>query len=278
MTSSTATWHGKLKLTYAKQGDTTRVIDAYSQSPLKLQRSFHPDGKTCQSVVLHTAGGIVGGDRLSQDIHLHPHAEATLTTVSASKIYRSTGAQSQQTLNLHLDDNAYLEYLPREAIIFDGAKFRQDLRVELGDNAVWLGWDLLRFGRTARGERFMSGSWRSHTEVWRGGVPLWIDRQRLIGGSPLLDAPNGLNGQPVVATLAWIGQPVSEEIANKARRLWEMRDIQGEVGLSRLESGLVCRYRGRSTRAAAALFQDLWGVLRAEYRDRPLDIPRVWQV
>ena len=272
----TTPWQGKLKLSYAKQGDITRVVDSYSQSPLKLQRSFYPDGRTCQSLILHTAGGIVGGDRLSQEITLHPHAEASLTTVSASKLYRSNGPESQQTLTISLDHDAYLEYIPRESIVFDGAKFQQQVRVNLGENAVWLGWELLRFGRTARGERFNSGYWRSQTEVWQNGIPLWIDRQQLEGGSPLLDASNGLNGQPVVGTLAWIGQAVSPEIVDKARHLWQQREIEGEIALSCRQSGVICRYRGRSTQNATAAFLDLWQLLRQSQGDRPVTIPRIW--
>ena len=39
--------------------------------------------------------------------------------------------------------------------------------------------EITRFGRSARGEKFCFGNWRSHTEVWQQGQPLWIDRQWL---------------------------------------------------------------------------------------------------
>nr|WP_017662259.1 urease accessory protein UreD [Baaleninema simplex] len=272
-------WYGKIKLTYAKRDRTTRVKDAYSQAPYKVQRSFHPEGDTiCHSVILHTAGGLVGGDILSQDVRLHPHAEANLTTVAASKVYRSNGLPATQTANFQLEDNAYLEYFPRETILFDGAVFRQETRVELGENAVWLGWEILRFGRTARGERFESGSWRSQTEIWRNGTPLWIDRSCLEGGSTLLDSPNGLNGSPVVATFAIIGKPVSEEILKKGRSLWQTRDTQGDVGLTRLESGLVCRYCGRSTQAVLDGFLELWQLFRGIDRQTSAVKSRFWQI
>ena len=47
--------------------------------------------------------------------------------------------------------NACLEWLPQETILFNGAIYRQDLRVELATGASWLGWEITRFGRSARG-------------------------------------------------------------------------------------------------------------------------------
>ncbi|MEB3281173.1 MAG: hypothetical protein VKK42_19830 [Lyngbya sp.] len=52
-------WQGILRLKYAKDNNSTKLIEAYSQAPLKIQRSFYPEGKDiCHNVILHTAGGI----------------------------------------------------------------------------------------------------------------------------------------------------------------------------------------------------------------------------
>lgn len=244
-----------------------------------MRQPFYPEGPSvCHSVILHTAGGVVGGDRLDLNFHLLPNAQALITTVSAGKVYRSNGLQAKQSIQIQVDANACLELLPQETIVFNGAIYRQDLRVELAQGASWLGWEITRFGRSARGERFLIGDWRSHTEVWRQGIPLWIDRQWLPGGEEIINSPHGLAEQPVVASLAWIGQPVSPSIVEKARLLWAVAPRQGSSGVTRLEAGLLCRYRGFSTVEVKSWFIDVWQLLRQSFLARNRCIPRVWQI
>jgi urease accessory protein len=179
---------------------------------------------------------------------------------------------------MRVESGACLEWLPQETIVFAAAQYRQSLRVDLAPDALWLGWDCVRFGRSARGERFMAGNWRSHTEVWRQGEPLWIDRQYLTGDPNLLDSPHGLAGQPLVATLAWIGRSVEPEIVEKIRALQARGNYAGELGVSRGISGLICRYRGSSSLEVRRWFCEIWQLLRLSYLERPICLPRVWQV
>ena len=269
-------WHGKLNLVYADRQGATQLIYNHQQAPLKVQRPFYPEGeKVCHSVILHTAGGMVGGDRLSSNIHLQPQAQALITTAAASKIYRSNGLQARQTIQMQVEAGACLEWLPQETILFNGAIYRQDLRVELATGASWLGWEITRFGRSARGEKFLRGEWRSHTEIWQQGVPLWIDRQCLPGSEDIFHSPHGLAGKPIVGSLVWVGGAVSAEIVEKTRNLW---DGEGEAGVSRLQHGLLCRYRGSSTSEVRNWFIDVWLLLRVSFLNRGNCIPRVWQV
>ena len=272
-------WHGSLNLVFAHRHSKTELIHNQAQAPLKVQRPFYPEGPgVCHSVVLHTAGGVVGGDRLSLDFHLEPNAIALITTSAAGKIYRSNGLQARQSVQMQVAEGACLEWLPQETIVFNGAIYRQDLRVELAPKASWLGWEITRLGRSARGERFMQGEWRSHTEIWQQGRPLWIDRQWLPGNEEILNSPHGLAGQPVVASLSWIGADVSPEIVQKARSLWEAVERQGEAGVTRLTTGLLCRYRGSSTSEARNWFIQVWQLLRLSFLGRPICPPRVWQI
>ncbi|MBE8966411.1 urease accessory protein UreD [Nostocales cyanobacterium LEGE 12452] len=268
-------WHGKLNLVYADRQGKTQLIYNHQQAPLKVQRPFYPEGEICHSVILHTAGGVVGGDRLSSNIHLQPQAQALITTAAASKIYRSNGLQARQNIEMQVDAGACLEWLPQETILFNDAIYRQDLRVELATGASWLGWEITRFGRSARGEKFLQGEWRSHTEIWQEGIPLWIDRQWLRGSEETFHSPHSLGGKPIVGSLVWVGGAVSGEIVEKTRNLW---DGKGEAGVSRLQHGLLCRYRGASTSEARNWFIDVWQMLRVSFLNRGNCIPRVWQV
>jgi urease accessory protein len=269
-----SSWQGTLDLTYVRCEGKTSIAQSRVQAPLKVQRSFYPEGEEiCHTVILHTAGGIVGGDRLMQNICLEPYTQVLTTTAAASKIYRSNGLQAQQTVRIEIAEGACLEWLPQETIVFDGAIYRQDLHIELAPKASWLGWEIVRFGRTARGEKFVKGQWRSNLEVWREGVPLWIDRQYFPASETLFESPHGLGGYPVVGTLAWVGEPVSKEMVEKARSLWQG---SGEMGITRLSEGLLCRYRGRSTQDVRNWFTTVWHGLRSSVWGRSACVPRVW--
>ncbi|NHC38100.1 urease accessory protein UreD [Scytonema millei VB511283] len=228
-----SSWHGNLDIVYALRNGKTQPIRDRVQAPLKVQRPFYPEGEICHTAILHTAGGIVGGDRLSINLQLQPRSQALVTTTAATKIYRSNGLPARQTVEMQIDAGACLEWLPQETIVFNEANYRQDLRVELAPGASWLGWEITRFGRSARGERFLQGEWRSHTEVWQQGQPLWIDRQWLPGEEAVLNSPHDLARHSIVASLTWIGCEVSPELVVQARELWG----QGS-GVGSRESGV----------------------------------------
>ncbi len=282
-------WHGKLNLVYAHRQGTTALIHNSHQAPLKVQRPFYPEGQeVCHSVILHTAGGVVGGDRLRCNFHLQPNAQALITTATASKIYRSNGTQARQSIEIQVDADACLEWLPQETIVFNGAIYRQDLRVELATGASWIGWEITRFGRSARGEKFLQGEWRSHTEIWQQGVPLWIDRQWLPASDEVFHSPHGLFGKPIVGSLVFVGQEVSPDLVEKARNLWKFptrTDVPPEslfptppdsAGVTLLGNGLLCRYRGSATSEVRNWFISVWQLLRLSFLSRGNCLPRVW--
>lgn len=277
-----AGWQGNLQLEFAHREGATQLSRAFAQAPLKVQRPFYPEGsEVCHSVILHTAGGIVGSDRLSLDVSLHPQAHALITTASAAKVYRSKGAEAKQATHLKVAAGACLEWLPQETIVFDGANYRQNLQVELAEDSLWLGWEMTRLGRSARGEKFASGEWRSHTEVWQDGRLLWVDPQWLQGGSEMLTSLHGLNSYPVVASFALVGRSLPNEVIEKARQLWIERsgregDRPSEAGVTRLLSGMLCRYRGCSSLEARRWFIQVWHLMRLSCLNRPSCNPRVW--
>lgn len=286
-------WQGSLQLEFAHDHRGTHLHRSEVQAPLKVQRPFYPEGsEVCHLVTLHTAGGVVGGDRLSLDITLHPQAHALITTAAAGKIYRSKGQTAQQTIQIQLAEGACLEWLPQETIVFDSAEYQQNVRIDLAENALWMGWELTRLGRTARGEQFLSGNWRSHTQVWQGNCPLWIDPQWVQGGSAMLTSLHGLAECPVVGSFAVVGRSLSPELVAKARALWQSHTplqnqnsefkIQNppltpsQTGVTRLMAGMLCRYRGHSTLEARRWFTQVWHLVRLELLNRPGCNPRVW--
>lgn len=271
-----SSWSGTLSLSFdCVQGDT--VLRRQEASlPLAFQKPLYPEGpRHCHGVILHPPGGVANDDKLHVMVDLRDNAQVLLTSPGATKIYRSATHASQR-VELCLAEGAYLEWLPQEVIVFNGASWCQHSRIDLASNAHWLGWDIVRFGRTAAGERFSEGHWQSVTEVWRDDKPLWIDRQQLQGGCALLDSQLGLRGEAVIGTLVWIGLAVTRELLEDFRQWWQSQSYQGEMGISRLPEGLVARYRGSSTAEARSCFIAIWQRLRQHAWQRPVCLPRVW--
>lgn len=293
-------WQGRLQLEFTRQQACTSLSHSQMQAPLKVQRPFYPEGENvCHVVMLNTGGGVVGGDHLSTAIHLQPQAQALLTTATAGKIYRSNHKPVHQTTHIRVEAGACLEWLPQETIVFDGADYQQTLRVDLAETALWLGWDITRLGRTARGETFLSGSWRSHSQIWQGDRLLWVDPQWIEGGSAMLTSQHGLAGCPVVGSFAIVGRSLSPDWVAQARSLWPASQMAtppapalslesdalaprgtsgspAQTGVTQLINGLLCRYRGSSTAEARRWFTHVWHLLRPELLQRSGCNPRVW--
>jgi len=275
--SSPSVWTGELQLSLARRQGKTQIVHRYTRSPFKLQRPFYPEGpEICHNVMLHTAGGLVGGDRLQVGLTLEQEAQGLVTSAAASKVYRSAGPAAQQRIAISIGPNACLEWLPQETILFNGAHYRQHVQVSLAENALLIGWDIVRLGRSARQETFQRGTWRSLTEVTREGCPLWVDPQSLTGGDALLTSPTGMANCPVVATFFAVGRDVPRSLVEACRQ-WPATGVSdASFGVTRLMSGLLCRYRGRSTTQAKQWFEHVWHLTRHHYHGRAICRPRVW--
>ena len=269
-------WTGRADLVFERHQNQTRRVKTHTQAPLRVLRSHYPEGPSrCYTTLVHTAGGMVGGDQLHQRVQLRPHSQAFVTTPAASKVYRSTGETSIQSTHIQVGAQACLEWFPQETIVFEGANYHHTFRVELDSDAWILLWDITRFGRSAMGEEFGRGRWRADLEVWQAGLPLWIDRQAFSGDSNTL--PHSLFGFPVVGTLALVGRDLEDSAFEALRHQLAAAQIPIQhVGLTRNLKGFVCRYRGPSSQAARRCFCSLWQQLRQVWFGEVPPVPRIW--
>ncbi|MGB7563907.1 MAG: urease accessory protein UreD [Prochlorococcaceae cyanobacterium] len=278
-----APWRAEARLRFERSPETDGPTrhQGGTTAPLKIQRAFASADGRCELPLLHTAGGLVGGDQLHIEAELGPGSRALLTSVAAQKVYGSVGRSRlapegcwvRQGLAFELAENADLEWLPQELVLFEGALFEQICRVELAAGASWLGAEVVRLGRSADGENLGAGRWRSQLEIRRQGRWELVDRLEL--GGETLSSPHGLGGQPVFASLVWAApEPVGEALLEACRG--ERRGLEGEMACGRLERGLVARYRGSSTQAARYWFTRIWTLIRAERGLTVPALPRVW--
>ena len=140
---------------------------------------------------------------------------------------------------------------------------------------MFFGVDTLCFGRRASGETFASGTVRLACDIHCDGQPVWRERGRIDGGSPLLDSPVGLDGFTVCSTVLVAGSDIEAE-ALAACRAVSPREPSTRVGITALPKVLVARYLGHSSESARVWFIDLWRILRPAVTGREVAIPRIW--
>ena len=282
-------WLASLALGFENpHGLRTTLTRREHLGPLRVQKALYPEGAgVCHAIVIHPPGGIAGGDQLTVDIELATNAHALITTPGASKWYKTRASPSltvappasvpaSQRIALRLGQGAVLEWLPQETIVFNRANARTEAIVELADDALYLGWEVLCFGRTAAGETFSAGRFHQRTTIRRRGSIIWNERGTLDGGGTLMDSPIGLGGHPVCATFLAAGRDVPQSLLDAARNAIAPLPQAERVALTRLPNLIVARYLGPSGEQAREAFVALWRVLRPALARRDAVLPRLW--
>ncbi len=196
---------GQLTLTLHDRDGMTALETLYQQGCLKAR--FPRPAGWHETVLLNTAGGVAGGDRLALQIGAKRGASATITTQAAERFYRALpGSTAQVTTTLTVAADAAMEWLPQETILFDGCALDRMLTIDLAAGATFVGIEQLVFGRSAMGETVRHASVRDRIIVRQDGRLLLHDATRLVGPvQALLDRPAVAAGGRAVATLLMAG-------------------------------------------------------------------------
>ena len=78
-----APWHGRCQLHFARDVSGRSRHQGGCAAPFKLMRADIGDDGRCELPLLHTAGGLVGGDQLSIDLKLERDSRGLITSVAA---------------------------------------------------------------------------------------------------------------------------------------------------------------------------------------------------
>jgi urease accessory protein len=270
--------HGRAEIGFALRDGVTRLKHLYQHEPLRVLFPHAPPGDVPVAALITTSGGLVGGDRIELAATVEAGARARVGPQAAEKIYRSLGPPVTIEIALAAGPGAWLEYLPLETILFDGACLERICRIELAGDARVLAGEILVFGRLARGEVMVTGAVRDAIEIRRDGRLLWADAFDPRGGLARLDHPAGLGGGRALATLVYCG-------ADAAALVEAVRDLQaahpvpdGQAGATAIGSVLVARWVGRDVLAMRRAYATVWQQLRARAAGLPPALPRFWHV
>lgn len=163
----------------AVEGPRDTAVDTLFQegaARIRLPQRF--DG-TLEAVLVNTAGGLTGGDRLRWEAIAGPGTNLTVTTPANEKGYRVSEGHAEVTTRLAVGERAKLAWLPQETILYDGCHLVRRLDVELARDAELLVAEAVVVGRKAHGETVTAGHFADRWSVRVDGRLVHAEALRL---------------------------------------------------------------------------------------------------
>jgi urease accessory protein len=268
---------GKAEVVFAVKSGGTRLIHLYQHEPLRVLFPSSPKEDVLGAVLVNTSGGLVGGDSLDLSVALSPGAQALVTTQAAEKLYRSIGADCLVTAVIQAGENAWLEWLPQETIIFDGARLRRRTTLNVAAGAHVLAGEVLVFGRIARGEALSHGLIHDEWRISMGGRLLWADSLHLAGDlATKLAAPPGFRGSKAMATFVYVAQDAPRWL-EAARELIDPA-CGGWAGVTCIRGLLLVRWLSTDAAMVRRSYGVFWKRFRSMVGNLPPRLPTIWNI
>jgi urease accessory protein len=257
------------------------------EMPQRVVRAF--DGGDGMAVThLHNlSGGILGGDQLELAVSVGAHAQAQLTTTGATRVYRHRpGPDASQRTTLRVGRDGLLEYLPDPLIPFAGARYQQQISIELAEDAGLFYWELIAPGREASGELFAYERLGIALELCAGGAPVALEHMELEPALRPLTSPLRWGAYRYLATLYICRVGVAAQVwSSLENELAALAQVQSTVdalspkttvwGVSTLAAhGLVVRGLGVSGRQLQAGLTSFWVAAKQALYGRAAHPPR----
>lgn len=244
----------------------------YQRTPCRVLFPDPEPGDIAIAALLTTSGGLACGDRLSLAFGVEAGARGCATTAAAEKVYRSLGADASVAIALAVAEGGWLEWLPQETILFNGARLVRRIEADIAPGARLLAAEMLVFGRAARGERFRRGKLHESWRVRIGGRLVWADALRLEGDvAAALAAPAGMGGAAALATAVYAGPDAAERLPEARER------AEADDGAATLVNGvLLARFAGREAESVRQALMRYLRDLRRSAGGLPPVLPRLW--
>lgn len=248
-------------------GSRTRLDRLYQQGSAKVRFPKVHHGPL-EAVVINTAGGLTGGDRLDWNLKLKEGSQAVVTTQACEKAYRSNSGPAYLTSSIKLSGLSSLHWLPQETILYDASSLERQFNVELDQASEFLALESIVLGREAMGETLHATAFHDRWRIRRAGKLIFSDDVRVVDNA---DTLAGLNENRAVASLFYTAPKDDETLSVIAENVRKVCPI-ALAAFSAFEGKLTGRIVANDS---YELRQALIPVLRCL---RGVDLPRVWRI
>lgn len=272
-------FRGGLLARFAARDGRTYLADLRQTAPCRIAFPRPSAGDPLTAVLVTTSGGLAGGDRLRVDIAAGDGASVLVAGQAAEKVYRSLGPDTRVRTTIAAGAGTWVEWMPQETILFDRARLRRRIELEVAAGARVLAAETVVLGRTASGERFSSGLLHDEWRVKRAGRLVWADALHLSDpvAEPLAQAA-GFAGATAMATLMFAAE-------DAPARLEQARAILDRHGAERVRHGatvvgglLLVRLLAREAHNLRGVLAAVIAAFRAASAGLPAEAPAMWRI
>lgn len=248
-------------------GTSTRLDRLFQQGSAKI-RFPKTHGDQIETVLINTAGGLTGGDKLSWDVHLSPDCSAVVSTQACEKSYKSASGTAKVQTSLRLEANSILHWVPQETILYEGSQLARTFNVELEEGAELLALESVMLGREAMGEDIDKVQFHDRWRVRRNNTLIFADDVRLAGAE---NAIAKFNGKRALASLLFVSSKDQESLQRIVSQLREA--CQNSLsGFSAFDGKITGRILASGTYELRQALVPVLGILRNA------ELPRVWRI
>ena len=251
-----------------------RIVDVFQQSPIRILFPSVQGDAVQEAVLVNTAGGVAGGDRLECRVTALADASIAVTSQAAEKVYRALNEPARIATKLKVCEAAKLAWLPQETIVFNWARLSRQTDVDLSSGAELLALEWLVLGRTAHGEEMVGGYISDGWRVKKDGRLIWADTFRVTDEVfPHLHRKALLSTYKALGTLIYFG-PYTDV------RLESLRDIvlglECHCAVTSIAGLIVVRFAAMLSFDLRLALGSFLQQFRQELDPGPFRVPKMW--
>ncbi|WP_101296018.1 urease accessory protein UreD [Halegenticoccus soli] len=270
---------GVLELTFAATSRGTRLVHDYATVPFHVSGTLahdpHPNAETV--FVQSPTGGVAQGDRLDVTVRVDSDAVAHVSTQSSTKVQTMQRNYAGARTALSVGSGGHLDYVPEPTILHEGARYCQELTLELAADATAVVADVVVPGRLARGERFDFERYLSRVHTKGPDGSLFEDATHLAPAESDPTAP-GVFGEFAVYGTTFVVAPGrnAAALSDTLHEAASDADSDARAGATELpnDAGVAVRALGDCANAVQTVLHAAWDCARRELLDAPAPVGR----
>ena len=252
----------------------TRIEDVYERSPIRVMFPRNGHSVMEEAVLINTAGGIAGGDRLECSVSALPGASMAVTSQAAEKVYRALNEPARIATSLKAHESARLAWLPQETITFNWARLHRTTEIELFSGSELLALEWLVLGRAAHGEIVIGGSITDSWRVKKDGRLIWADNFRITDETfAQTNRKALLSDCRAIATLIYFGPDLDKRMESLRESLFS---LECDCGVTLVGGLVVARFAAKESAGLKVALRSFLSQLETELGPGPFRVPKMW--